>query len=385
MEQNRYRFFQLPFQLLFFGGILLFGTILFRTTNLDFLLSDPWYQADRLPRWPAQEHPFWEFIYTYGVLPNIFLFVAAIIVYIRTFLKPGRYRQRKKALCIMLAIFLGPALIVNTILKPHYNRPRPYDVDRYGGKYEFHKILTPSKEGASFPSGHVSAGFALTILFYVNYLRRRKLAWLLWWGAMILGGLLTITRVTQGGHFASDALWAFGITQIVNSICCFFVFNIPKLERDPPKLFFKKPGKVKIWLINGTTVFLPAFFLFAFLLNTPLSYHEMIRTPLPEGMERVIIKSDFEDEKIFLAEGDQREITIDYLVLAHGVPTGIAFIPHTELTKDGKTGTFKIWITKKGLLKEYRGRLKIFFPKGVEVINQLKTKRGSIRKISPKK
>ena len=71
-----------------------------------------------------------------------------------------------------------------------------------------------SGQGRSFPSGHASAAFFLIAPFFI-YRRRQPRVALVWLtGGIIFGVLMSIARITQGGHFLSDNLWAFGMVYL---------------------------------------------------------------------------------------------------------------------------------------------------------------------------
>ncbi|RNA64165.1 phosphatase PAP2 family protein [Prosthecochloris sp. ZM_2] len=60
----------------------------------------------------------------------------------------------------------------------------------------------------SFPNGHASVGFFM-IFPYFLYRNRHRLVALTWLGGgMAYGTLMGVGRMAQGGHFASDTLWA---------------------------------------------------------------------------------------------------------------------------------------------------------------------------------
>jgi membrane-associated PAP2 superfamily phosphatase len=109
-------------------------------------------------------------------------------------------------------LLLGPGLLVNVTFKDNWGRPRPTQVDCFGGKHAFRPVWEPGEHGhcRSFPCGHASMGFFLMGPAFLLYRRRPRLA-----GAFLLLGLsagllLGATRIVQGRHFASDVLWSAG-------------------------------------------------------------------------------------------------------------------------------------------------------------------------------
>src|SRR5262249_29616014 len=119
---------------------------------------------------------------------------------------------RKACLVLSLTLTVGSGFITHTVLKEFWGRPRPRQIVEFGGNqhfrayYEplFDKALEPSR---SFPCGHSTCGFSF---FSLYFLFRRYGAMHLARGALIisflLGGLLSVARIVQGGHFISDVL-----------------------------------------------------------------------------------------------------------------------------------------------------------------------------------
>ena len=110
-------------------------------------------------------------------------------------------------LYLLIALALGPGLIINGILKEFWGRARPSTVAEFGGKLDFTPALVPSDQchsNCSFASGHASAGFfpmALAFAFPRN--KKKFLA-----AGIIYGCLAGFARIAQGGHFFSDVVFA---------------------------------------------------------------------------------------------------------------------------------------------------------------------------------
>ncbi len=99
---------------------------------------------------------------------------------------------------------LGPGLLVETVLKPHWGRARPKDIALFGGEHAYTAPFAMAEEctrNCSFVSGHAAIAFWVTA--YAFLLPPRWRATGLWAGAGF-GLLIGLVRVVQGGHFASD-------------------------------------------------------------------------------------------------------------------------------------------------------------------------------------
>ena len=85
---------------------------------------------------------------------------------------------RRPAAFVLLLGLLVPGLLVNTVLKPNWNRARPRNVVEFGGTNEFQPILSPpgDHERHSFPSGHVASA---SLMVAPAFLLRHGLQWLL--------------------------------------------------------------------------------------------------------------------------------------------------------------------------------------------------------------
>jgi membrane-associated PAP2 superfamily phosphatase len=86
----------------------------------------------------------------------------------------------------------------------------------FGGTENFLPVWVKgvSGKGKSFPSGHASVGYFMFSPFF--FLRRinKKWAVLFLLSGITYGTLMGTGRMIQGGHFASDVLWAGGFTYL---------------------------------------------------------------------------------------------------------------------------------------------------------------------------
>ncbi len=125
-------------------------------------------------------------------------------------LRPGPLTLRWWRRCLMLGLVmvLGTGVMVNAILKESWGRPRPVDVQTFGGAGTFAPALYPSNQcssNCSFVSGHSATGFTLLALGLLGAPATRR-RWLLWG---LAGGLCTgALRIAQGGHYLSDVLFS---------------------------------------------------------------------------------------------------------------------------------------------------------------------------------
>lgn len=110
---------------------------------------------------------------------------------------------------LLLSFALGPGLITDVALKNHWGRARPHQITQFGGTRHFTPALLPANQcerNCAFVSGHVS-GACAPMAFGWLAARRRRHRWLI--GCAIAGAVTGAVRMMQGGHFASDVLFAF--------------------------------------------------------------------------------------------------------------------------------------------------------------------------------
>jgi lipid A 4'-phosphatase len=140
-----------------------------------------------------------------------------------------RRRARNLALYAALAFAIGPGLIVNSVLKEHWGRPRPEQIAEFGGSAGFVPALLPSgscRHNCSFVSGHAAAGFFLITGAWIWPGRRRT--WLA--AGLVAGGLIGFTRIVQGGHFFSDVFGALLVVWLTDEVLYALMLRLGWLE-----------------------------------------------------------------------------------------------------------------------------------------------------------
>lgn len=210
--------------------ILILATIVIALTNADLALSSLFCIDGK---WPVGDRQPWRLLYLMDRGPAIAVGLAGLAAALMGCIYKQRRNWIRPGLFLVVLLALGPGLVVNAVFKEYWGRPRPREIVQFGGTKEF---LHPwqkgiAHKGRSFPSGHASAAFYLTAPFFV--LRRRKPRAAAWWmtGGLAFGALMSIARITQGGHFLSDTLWAWGMVHLI-AVALYYLL----LDRDdaPP-------------------------------------------------------------------------------------------------------------------------------------------------------
>jgi lipid A 4'-phosphatase len=182
--------------------------------QIDLALSARFYQAALPQPWYLEAALPWRWLYLYGAYPALVMLCGALLVFLGSCIRRSWYGYRRHCLFLILAVALGPGLLINGLLKPAWGRPRPRQIEQFGGVKAFRPWWQPGRPGAgeSFPSGHAAMGYILVA--GVLLIPRQRSTWpygLALTSTLGFGTLLGLTRLVQGGHFASDILWAGGL------------------------------------------------------------------------------------------------------------------------------------------------------------------------------
>lgn len=192
--------------------LLLFGLLTPWLSELDIALERLFYTSGAIPDERFVDNFFVRFIFDYGPWPGLAISIGAVIFLVFSWYFDWQKKWRAACVAIALTMAVGSGLIVHLILKDNWGRPRPKQVTLFGGQQEFRPFYKPNffhqpEPSKSFPCGHCTTGFFFFVLALVG--EREKMGWLKYTGyslAIILGVLLAIGRMIQGGHFLSDTL-----------------------------------------------------------------------------------------------------------------------------------------------------------------------------------
>jgi membrane-associated PAP2 superfamily phosphatase len=201
------------------GAIDLAGADL-AVQSLFYSPGQGWALGDREP---------WAFLYHFGNLPPLALGVMGGIAFVASFFSERFRPDRMAALFVVVLLALGPGLIVNTVFKDHWGRPRPADIVQFGGTQTYRSFWHPGSpdQGRSFPSGHAAVGFFLMAPFFV--LRRKAPGWAR--RALLAGILYGLTmglgRMIQGGHFLTDVIWS-GCMVYFTGLFLYYLFRLDR-------------------------------------------------------------------------------------------------------------------------------------------------------------
>lgn len=219
------------FALLTFGVV---ATFVLELSGWDLAISARFY----VPGGPhdgwafARDQP-WKFLYQFGEYPPVILAFAAVWLYRAAQSDRIRRLYAKPGLVVILTMALGPALLVNGILKHDWGRPRPADITAFGGPSHYRPVWQPGKPGGgkSFTCGHCSAGFAMVSAASIGGMHP-ILGLIALIGGVVFGIMLGMARIVQGGHFLTDVIWsAVLILALAAALRC-LVFRVPGVIQE---------------------------------------------------------------------------------------------------------------------------------------------------------
>ena len=147
------------------------ATALLDLSGLDLALAGLWYlKGGANNGWIYGRQQPWAALFDFGNIPTLVLAFGALLVYARKTLRGHETMVTKACLVVILTVVLGPGLIVNGILKPHWGRHRPREITAFGGTADYRRAWEPtlSDKGHSFTCGHCSMAFAVSsgVAFY---------------------------------------------------------------------------------------------------------------------------------------------------------------------------------------------------------------------------
>lgn len=200
---------------------LLILTLAFRYTRLDLAISSLFYDSST-QSWSWFSWTPCTLLYRWGVYPPFAMAVIGgglFLAGLSGFWRRNSEQLARSGLFLLLMLAIGPGVIVNLGLKTYWGRARPNEVQEFGGRFHYSPVGSPGEmtnRNSSFPSGHAALAFSLMAPGFV--LRQRRWSELCFALGTLYGLAMSLARIAQGGHFASDALWSGGIVYLVGVV-----------------------------------------------------------------------------------------------------------------------------------------------------------------------
>lgn len=224
-------------RILFWVVLALFSMLPFWIPQwqLDFQVSNFFYHPDCSPvGWLLDCHPVYRFLF-YATIPTVstgIVLLGVIMVFWRPTLLDAK-RLRLRVAYFVIVFILGSGLVVNSIFKANWGRPRPVQTQDFGGAQVY---VPPGKlvlhsDGRSFASGHSSVGFAFLALWFLW--RREQPNWAIWGlgAGLLLGYAIGLARISVGAHYLSDVIGSGWMMSMVAWFVYYPLMNMPKREQ----------------------------------------------------------------------------------------------------------------------------------------------------------
>ena len=111
-------------------------------------------------------------------------------------------KTRRFGMAVLFAVLIG-TLLTNLVMKPLFDRPRPYiyyaDNPVFMAWHEFAGGHLESEK--SFPSGHTTAAFELGVAIFL-VMKNKKIAWIF----PVFSALVGLSRIYLMVHYVTDVL-----------------------------------------------------------------------------------------------------------------------------------------------------------------------------------
>lgn len=201
---------------------------IFNLTDLDLVIQRALYTTDI--GWDIGENTLWKGLYKLGNIPALILTLLGVYALVMSFGASAKIKWRKVGLFLVLSMAIGPGLVVNSLLKDRWGRPRPRDLIEFGGNYQYEAPFNydPISPGKSFPCGHATMGYYFFGLYLLTRRRKMAIARTAFSFAILYGSMIGFARMAQGGHFASDVIVAGALIYIA----CASIWHSLRMEQS---------------------------------------------------------------------------------------------------------------------------------------------------------
>jgi len=360
-------------RVLFLLGSLFFWVIITALTeklDLDRQIISKYFYTTEGGFFRAQE-PLFLFLFQKGTYLGPVLTLVALFCWVGGYFKANLYKFQRQWLVILLTAIIGGGILVNGFLKDYWGRPRPREVVTFNGLWPYHPISQPGTpgKGKSFPCGHCTSAFLATSL-WVFIPTNPVLGTLAVVGGLTYGGLMSITRMAQGGHFPTDALWALGVVLQVSLLLHILIIR-PGAQQSQ-RLLSKKG---RIGLSIGVTLFVIGLTV-AFMSRRPYfkSYH--IDLAFGQTPQSLMLKINGQPDKLLVLYRPVEQPRIDVDVKGLGWTEATHRLEFWQSPGDQKI-TLKVRLIPIGYFSEIHNEVTLTLPAsyentvGIETMNQL--------------
>jgi membrane-associated PAP2 superfamily phosphatase len=225
-----------------------FGLLCAVDPQLDLDLAAPGFNSSRR-LFVVNAQPWVQHTRTAARILIALLALPAFLAIILKLIWPQRRMliEARAALFLIAALALGPGLLTNVILKDHWGRPRPIDVQQFGGDYRFEPwwdLRGDCPNNCSFIAGEPSGAFWTLA---PAALAPPPLQTAAYGAALAFGIALGAFRMAAGAHFFSDVVFAGVLMYLVIWSAHGVIYRWPATRLDE-KVLEDWLGQIGEWL-----------------------------------------------------------------------------------------------------------------------------------------
>jgi lipid A 4'-phosphatase len=155
--------------------------------------------------------------------------------------------EARAAIFLIATLALGPGILTNLLLKDHWGRPRPIDLQEFGGDYRFKPWWDPRGDcpnNCSFIAGEPSGAFWTLA---PAALAPPPLEPLAYGTALAFGIGVGAMRIAAGAHFFSDVVFAGVLTYLLIWLVHGLIYRWPGTRIDE-KAMESRLARIGEWL-----------------------------------------------------------------------------------------------------------------------------------------
>ena len=204
---------------------VLVSVFFFAVPQFDLWVSGLFWQPET--GFALDSNPIVQWIYVvFRYMPH-FLIPALLLLLALPWLKKSLVSSRNYTGFLLVVLLVGPGIIVHPILKDNWDRPRPRDIQQFGGELTFSPAFVMADQpgnNQSFASGHGAMGFFFIAFAWVFRKRRYFLA------GLAIGAIVSMGRIVQGGHFVSDVVTAGFIVYFTSQVVAHYMLGDSRIK-----------------------------------------------------------------------------------------------------------------------------------------------------------
>ena len=147
------------------------------STEIDLAISGYFYRDGHF----MSSRYIWLF-YKYGEYTGLAIAMLCGLVGVVTLYTKRWTALTRPALVLMLTFVIGSGIITNLVLKNAWGRPRPRQIEQFGGTKTFSPFYKPNfgvnlkdDKQKSFPSGHASTGFFFLAFAVIGWREKKTM------------------------------------------------------------------------------------------------------------------------------------------------------------------------------------------------------------------